>query len=155
MNIVKHWKSLTVVGGLVALVAGAAAWVSVQDAAGTEITVYKTSTCGCCTKWVDHLRANGFTVTAIDVTDLVTIKQEHGITQDLASCHTALVDGYVVEGHVPADVIRQLLKERPRIAGIAVPGMPMGSPGMEGSYSEPYDVVAFQPNGGRYVFASR
>jgi hypothetical protein len=121
----------------------------------TEITVYKTPTCGCCSAWVEHLEKNGFVVKAKDVPDLTALKRHYGVTQELASCHTGFVEGYVVEGHVPADVIAKLLKDKPKVKGIAVPGMPMGSPGMEGPRSEPYDVVTFDSTGKTGVFASR
>lgn len=126
-----------------------------SHAALPTITVYKTPTCGCCTDWVDHLRENGFSVVAHDLDDLSPIKAELGIRRELASCHTAVVDGYVVEGHVPADLIARLLTERPAVTGIAVPGMPIGSPGMEGPYSQRYDVLTFDRDGRTTVFARR
>ncbi|HEX7120078.1 MAG TPA: DUF411 domain-containing protein [Longimicrobiales bacterium] len=124
------------------------------DAAPT-ITVYKSPTCGCCTKWVEHLREHGFEVVTHDTRNVSEVKATSGVPGELASCHTAIVDGYVVEGHVPADLILRMLKERPEIAGLAVPGMPMGSPGMEGPYAEEYDVVAFRRDGSTEVYASR
>lgn len=131
----------------------------VPDATGAvtapTVTVYKSPTCGCCNKWIEHLEANGYDVVAHDVRDLNAVKRQLGIAPALASCHTAIVDDYLVEGHVPADVIGRLLEERPAIAGIAVPGMPMGSPGMEGPYSEPYDVLAFDRAGKISVFDRR
>jgi hypothetical protein len=120
----------------------------------TTVTVYKSPTCGCCNAWVDHMREAGFTVVTIDTNDVSGIKHQHGVTGDLGSCHTALVGGYVLEGHVPAADVKRLLAERPRVTGLAVPGMPMGSPGMEGMYSDKYDVVAFDRSGSRTVFAS-
>jgi hypothetical protein len=104
-----------------------------------------------------HLQTNGFPVRTVDMDDLTPIKARHGVPTALHSCHTALVEGYVVEGHVPADLIDRLLRERPRIAGIAVPGMPLGSPGMEspGRRAEPYKVIAFDGKGGTSVFATR
>lgn len=119
------------------------------------ITVYKSPTCGCCGKWVDHLEENGFDVKSVDTPDVNPTKMKYGVPRELASCHTALVDGYVVEGHVPADVIKKMLSEEPEIVGLAVPGMPMGSPGMEGSRVDNYDIIAFQEDGTRSVFASR
>jgi hypothetical protein len=106
---------------------------------------------------VGHLRAQGFTVKVENLTNLRPIKAKYGIPADLEACHTALVDGYLVEGHVPADQIVRLLRERPKIIGIAVPGMPSGSPGMEvpGSPSQPYQIFSFDPTGKRTVFASR
>lgn len=120
------------------------------------IQVYKTPTCGCCTKWIDHLEAAGFEVEATDLPDLTSLKNENGVPAELGSCHTALVDGYVIEGHVPAEDIARLLAERPKVSGLAVPEMPLGSPGMEHpdpTLHQPYDVVAFGPDGIR-VFAS-
>ncbi|HEX2092963.1 MAG TPA: DUF411 domain-containing protein [Longimicrobiaceae bacterium] len=132
-----------------------AAWAYEPAASGPVVTVYKTPSCGCCRKWVDHLRSHGFRVTSHDMADVQPIKRRHGVPGSAASCHTALVGGYVVEGHVPADVIQKLLRERPRVAGVAVPGMPMGSPGMEGPYSERYDVVSFDRSGKTAVYVRR
>lgn len=120
----------------------------------TEVVVYKSPTCGCCHKWEDHLRANGFKVTSRPTDDMQTIKKEQGVPSDLSSCHTAVVGGYVVEGHVPAATLQKLLKEKPAVAGIAVPGMPIGSPGMEGHIVEKYDVISYDSSGTRKVFAS-
>lgn len=127
--------------------------LALEDA--PTITVYKTPTCGCCTSWVEHLREHGFEVETHDMANLTPVKQRLGITRSLESCHTAEVDGYIVEGHVPADLIERMLRDRPRIAGLAVPGMPMGSPGMEGSYSENYDVLAFDRDGKTAVYDRR
>lgn len=132
------------------------AGVRADQAPAETITVYKTSTCGCCSLWVKHLQANGFQVEAhdIDQQKLTGMAREAGVTADLQSCHTAKVGRYVVEGHVPAADIQRMLKERPAIAGISAPGMPMGSPGMEqGGVKQPYDVVAFTKSGQRSVFA--
>jgi hypothetical protein len=117
------------------------------------VLVYKTEGCGCCNGWVEHLRAAGYNVDARNVTDLTAVKLDAGVPADLSSCHTALIDGYVVEGHVPADVIERLLTERPPVAGISAPGMPVGSPGMEGPGARPYEVYAFDRQGARSVFA--
>jgi hypothetical protein len=117
------------------------------------VQVYKSATCGCCSKWVDHMRAAGFAVEASNVRDVNLYKQEHGVPPQLASCHTALVDGYVVEGHVPADDVIKLLRERPEVIGIAVPGMPMGSPGMESPNPEYFETIAFNSAGPVAVFA--
>lgn len=128
-----------------------------QQPATTEtVQVYKTATCGCCGIWVEHLRSNGFAVVAHDVSqeELTTIAMEAGVSAGLGSCHTAKVGGYAIEGHVPASDIQRLLRERPDVAGIAVPGMPVGSPGMEmGDRRDPYNVVAFTKDGRRSVFA--
>ncbi|MEE9398124.1 MAG: DUF411 domain-containing protein [Methylococcales bacterium] len=113
-----------------------------------KVTVYKSPTCGCCSKWINHLEANGFSVVAHDVQDVNLIKTQNGLPPQLASCHTALVDGYVVEGHVPAADIKRLLTEKPDIKGVATPGMPIGSPGMEhGDRKDTFDVVAFDRQG--------
>ena len=126
-------------------------------AAGPKVTVYKTSSCGCCRLWVDHMKSNGFDVQAMDVSaaDVRAVSKAAGLKDEDTSCHTAKIGTYVVEGHVPADVIQKLLKEKPAVAGIAVAGMPMGSPGMEGSYSDRYDIVAFEKSGKQRVYASR
>jgi len=122
--------------------------------ASDAVVVYKTPRCGCCVDWVAHLRANGFSVTVEEMQDLSPIKARFGVPADLESCHTAIVDGYVVEGHVPASDVRRLLAEKPAARGIAVPGMPVGSPGMErGDEREPYQVIQFGDQG-RAVFAT-
>ncbi len=120
-----------------------------------QVTVYKSPSCGCCGAWIEHLEKRGFDVRAVNTQDMAQIKATHGIHSGLSSCHTALVDGYVVEGHVPADVIERMLTERPAIAGIAVPGMPVGSPGMEvpGQLPQRYEVLAFDPSGRTTVYA--
>ncbi len=118
------------------------------------VQVYKSPTCGCCSKWVSHLEANGFTVEATDVNDINLIKSSFGIPPALASCHTAVIGDYLVEGHVSAEDIVQLLKQKPVIKGIAVPGMPIGSPGMEGSNPQAYDVISFDAQGKTDVFSS-
>ena len=135
--------------------AGAAATTAgevVSSGDGPAVHVYKTATCGCCVKWVDHLREAGFAVTVEDTRDLMAVKRREGVPTDLSSCHTALVDGYVVEGHVPASVVQAFLEEPGDARGLAVPGMPIGSPGMEGRYAEAYDVFSFDADGGRTVF---
>ena len=120
------------------------------------VEVYKTPTCGCCGKWVEHLRANGFTVRTTDLESTGPVQTRHRVPPEVRSCHTALVGGYVVEGHVPATEVKRLVKERPRIAGIAVAGMPIGSPGMEvaGTEPQPYYVVSFDRAGQIEVFAT-
>jgi len=117
-----------------------------------EMTVYKSPTCGCCSKWVDHVKAAGFTVKTIDQSDLSELKADLGVTKALSSCHTALVGGYVIEGHVPAADIQRLLKEHPKIVGLAAPGMPGAGPGMDTS-KEAYDVLAFDSAGKTTVWA--
>jgi hypothetical protein len=121
------------------------------------MTVYKSPTCGCCAKWNDHMRAAGFAVTSNDLADVSPIKTQHGVPMQTRSCHTALVGGYAIEGHVPADVVKKLLRERPAIAGIAAPGMPAGSPGMEmpDGRKDTYQIVAFDKQGKTSVYATR
>jgi hypothetical protein len=123
------------------------------NAFASDITVYKSPTCGCCSAWVDHLKAHGFRVAVKNADNLGVIKQEQGVSRELASCHTATVEGYVIEGHVPAADIKRLLAERPAVAGLAVPGMPMGSPGMEGPRKESYQVISFDKEGQTAVFS--
>jgi hypothetical protein len=126
-------------------------------AAKTPITVYKTPTCGCCKLWVEHLEKNGFAPKTHDLNDLTETKDALGVPDALRSCHTAVIGRYVIEGHVPADLITKLVKEKPtNILGLGVPGMPAGSPGMEmGSRKDPYDVFAFTRDGKRSVYAKR
>ncbi len=128
-----------------------------QEVGAREIIVYKTAACGCCSNWVEYVKRHGFTVKTEDVTDLTAIKVEHGVPPGMQSCHTALVDGYVIEGHVPVESIQRMLEERPDIAGLAVPGMPTGSPGMEvpGQPADSYDVIAFDRAGNTSVYESR
>lgn len=126
----------------------------------TPITVYKSSTCGCCTSWVTYLSANGFAPTVVTVDDpsrLDEIKTTSGVPDAMRSCHTALTGSYAIEGHVPADLIQKLLREKPRARGLAVPGMVSGSPGMDnpGSTPQHYDVLLFQRDGTSRVYASR
>ncbi len=122
---------------------------------GPTIKVYKDANCGCCKEWVTHLEQNGFKVESVDMPDLSAVKQKYGVKPELESCHTGVVNGYTVEGHVPADLILKMLKEKPAIAGIAVPGMPSGSPGMEGGAKEKYDVLTFDRAGRTTVYAKR
>lgn len=134
----------------------AAVPAATADNGAPQLVVYKSPTCGCCNAWVDHMRENGFAVETRDTTDLTPIKKLHGIAPEHESCHTAIVDGYVVEGHVPADLVAKLLTERPAdVAGLVVPGMPMGSPGMEGMYKQAYDVLALGKDGRTTVYARR
>jgi len=131
-------------------------WTAAQTAK-PQMTVYKSATCGCCSKWVEHMQANGFEVKAVNVDDIDKVKRERGVPADAASCHTAIVNGYVVEGHVPADAVQKMLKEKPSIAGIAVPGMPMGSPGMEvpGGQKEAFNIVSFDKSGKTAIYEKR
>ena len=120
------------------------------------MTVYKTAQCGCCKDWVKHVEAAGFKTKVIDMEVLTQIKKDAGVPADLESCHTALLDSYVFEGHVPADLIKKVLAEKPKITGLAVGGMVVGSPGMEqGSMKQPYNVMAFTKGGKSTVYARR
>ncbi|MDB5762947.1 MAG: hypothetical protein JWQ21_1942 [Herminiimonas sp.] len=121
-------------------------------AALPPIEVYKTANCGCCQSWVAHLRSNGFTVKAQDVANLSDYRAKFGVPQALASCHTGVVNGYALEGHVPASEIKRMLAERPEAKGLAVPSMPLGAPGMEGPRSDPFDVLIFQADGSHSVY---
>lgn len=122
-------------------------------AAAGEVTVWKSPSCGCCGKWVDHMRAHGFRVVVHEADDLTPVKRREGVPDNLQACHTATIDGYTIEGHVPAADVKRLLAEKPRARGIAVAGMPVGSPGMEqGSAREPYDVIVFDDLARQSVF---
>jgi hypothetical protein len=136
---------------ILTLIARTAAFPAVPGLAAEAptITVHKDPNCGCCGLWVRHLQAAGFTVKAIDTAELDAVKTRLGVPQELAACHTAEIAGYVVEGHVPAAALKRFLAEKPNATGLAVPGMPIGSPGMEGGTPEPYDVVLFGPAGRR------
>jgi hypothetical protein len=127
--------------------------VVAADVGRQEVTVHMSPYCGCCGDWVKHLEADGFRVERRMVNDVSMARKQHGVPTALASCHTAMVDGYVVEGHVPASDIRRLLAERPRAVGLSAPGMPAGSPGMEGAGAEPYETVLFRADGSADVFA--
>ena len=120
-----------------------------------SIKVYKTPTCGCCKAWVEHLEQNGFKAEVVDMPDLSAVKAKYGVAPQHQSCHTAVVGDYTIEGHVPADLIMKMLNEKPAIAGLAVPGMPAGSPGMEGATKESYDVLTFDRAGRTTVYAQR
>jgi len=139
----------------IALSAGSVSAQTKQAAAAKpHLLVYKSPTCGCCAKWVEHVNAAGFTSETTNLPDVSPIKTKHGVPAQLASCHTSLVGGYVIEGHVPAEDIRRLLRERPAIAGLAAPGMPAGSPGMDVPNSPPYQVLSFDKQGRTKVFAT-
>ena len=120
-----------------------------SDAAdAVEIMVYRDPSCHCCGRWMDHLREQGFEPRNIPTENMDAFKQQHGIPDELASCHTAVVNGYLIEGHVPAADIKQLLAEQTQVAGIAVPGMPIGTPGMESEEdSDPFTVFSFDNQG--------
>ncbi|XKH02558.1 DUF411 domain-containing protein [Marinobacter nauticus] len=125
-----------------------------SEATLPSVHVYKSPTCGCCTAWMDHLKENGFEVTATNSNNMGQIKADAGLIPGLGSCHTAYVGDYVVEGHVPAEDIKQLLTEAPMATGLSVPGMPAGSPGMEmGNRQDHYQVILFNNRGQTRVFA--
>lgn len=146
--------------GTGAVCAGSAAQASKKPARAAApkpvmMAVYKTPTCGCCAKWVEHMKQNGFTVHVTDMNDLSAVKTKHGVPPRSQSCHTAVVNGYVIEGHVPAADVKRMLKDKPAIAGLALPGMPAGSPGMEqpGIKSPAYEVLSFDKRGATRVYA--
>ena len=119
-----------------------------------DIVVYKNPQCGCCTKWVTYLEGHGYNVTVDEKRDVYEVKEELGVPVNLAACHTAIIDGYIVEGHITHRDIQRLLLLRPDVKGIAVPGMPVGTPGMEvGDIKHPYNVISFDENGMMQVFA--
>ena len=148
----RRWLGIALGGTAAALMTGA---VPAFAAAPVAITVYKDPSCGCCNKWVEHLRAHGFAVTTRDTADMDEVKDTFGVPAALRSCHTGTIGAYVIEGHVPADVIQQLVHERATVAGLAVPGMVTGSPGMEGGTPQPYDIIAYQRDGKTRVYGHR
>jgi hypothetical protein len=146
--------------GVVAVAVGvvAVAWLGIRatGAEASDIIVYKTPTCGCCNNWIEHLRDNGFAVDVVNVSETQTTRERFGVPYRMGSCHTAVVGEYWVEGHVPADLIKRLLDQSPGdIRGISVPGMPVGSPGMEGPNPVVYDVLAYGTDGRISVYATR
>ena len=139
---------------LMLLAAASLAFASTRAAsAAPEVSVFKLVDRGCCDLWAEHLRKNGFTVSVRAVPDLTPVRVKYGIPNVFGTCHTALVDGYAIEGHVPAADIRRLLRTNLKVAGLAVPGMPPGSPGMEGPRRVPYDVLTFVRTGATRVYA--
>ncbi len=147
---------LTLTGGglLSALVSRDLLAFAAEPTAAEKLVVHLSPSCGCCSKWVAHMSEAGFAVELHHMSDVDAVKKEHNVPEKLWSCHTALVGGYAVEGHVPAQVVQRLLKERPSIAGLAVAGMPMGSPGMEhGDHKEPFEVLSFTCCGDLKVYA--
>jgi len=123
-----------------------------QPAAKPVVHVYKTEYCGCCTEWVKHLEKNGFAVKAENVQSPSDFREKFGIPENLGSCHSGMVQGYALEGHVPAAEIKRLLAEKPRARGLAVPSMPMGSPGMEGKRKDAYDVLLVRNDGSYKIY---
>ncbi|MHB1069061.1 MAG: DUF411 domain-containing protein [Gemmatimonadaceae bacterium] len=154
----RQWLGIAA-GGAVFTLGTARVWLGRMpwdaDPSATRIVVYASPTCDCCRAWMRHLKSSGFAVTKKLMNDVTPKKQQLGVPEDLWSCHTALVDGYAIEGHVPADLIQQMLRERRAIAGLAAPGMPNGSPGMEGPTRDRYEVIAFSRNGATEVYAIR
>lgn len=151
-------RAAALLGGVVLASPFAAQSAAQPSAHGAlpPMTVYKDPNCGCCTEWVAHVRRAGFTVTVRDTGDMASVKASFGVPAALVSCHTARVGAYAIEGHVPADLIIRLLNEQKPGRGLAVPGMPIGSPGMEqGSRKDPYDVLLFDKAGKTTVYASR
>ena len=144
----KHKNALALIASLILLVTS-----SPSQQSGPLVTVFKTPTCGCCGKWVEHLKANGFTVKVQEVNDTSPYEKQYRVPRTMVSCHTAVVNGYTIEGHVPAAEIKRLLNERPKAVGLAVPGMPVGSPGMESAHSEAYSVFVFDESGKASVYA--
>lgn len=142
-------------GGSLAALLAVLGLLAAQQSVAADIVVYKSPTCGCCGKWVKHMEDAGFSVDVEDVRDLAPIKRELGVPGRMQSCHTAKVGDYIVEGHVPADLVKRMLDEKPDIKGLAVPGMPMGSPGMEGPRKDPYNVMAVGNDGRTSVYARR
>lgn len=148
----RHFLRTLAAGAAVLTPAGAAL---AQAARPLAIDVYKSPLCGCCEDWVRHLRANGFAVTVHDVEDTGVYRARYGMPERFGSCHTGVTGGYAIEGHVPAADIRKLLAARPKAVGLAVPGMPLGSPGMEqGPRKDPFDVLLVKADGTASVFAS-
>lgn len=148
-------KNKTFIGMFFSVVISAfAGFVYMQSvSAEPEMTVYKSPTCGCCGKWITHMEENGFKINAVDVLEMNIVKQKFGVSRKLASCHTAVVDGYFVEGHVPAVDVKRLLSEKPDVLGLSVPGMPVGSPGMEmGDRMDRYSVLAIDKEGSTQVY---
>ena len=154
----RSWLSVAF-GGAATLVVGRRSWsgLSARVANGTDpaITVFASPSCQCCQRWVSHLEVNAFKVTIQKVTDVTIYKRKYGVPEKLWSCHTGIIGPYAIEGHVPVDLIEKMLIERPAIAGLAVPGMPKGAPGMESDIPEKYDVIAFRKNGETEVYGTR
>ena len=159
------FKSVLAIGVVIvigALVLFARAPTGVSDkplpdrAKDDVVTVYKTEACGCCLKWVDHLESNGLDVEVVNVASTAPARERFGVPNKLLSCHTGTINGYWVEGHVPADLVKKLITDKPEdIRGISAPGMPMGSPGMEGPNPVQYDIVAYHADGTTRVYATR
>jgi len=149
----RHWKTWAALMAVASLTTAAVAdREPAVSGASKEMTVWKSPSCGCCGKWIDYLKARGYKITVYDMDDVTPVKRQHRMPEAMWSCHTAVIDGYLVEGHVPEEDIARMVKEKPQIAGLAVPGMVTGSPGMEGPNPRHYDVIAFG-SGRTSVFA--
>jgi len=150
-----HLKAFGI--GIVLAVLGVGAYLQFGPSASAglpTVTVYKSPSCQCCSDWVAHMKEEGFEVEVQSKLRMKPVKKQVGLPASLAACHTSVVGNYVVEGHVPAQEVKQLLREQPDVRGLSVPGMPVGSPGMErGNRVEPYEVVTFTPSGETTVFA--
>ncbi len=143
-------------GLLIPLVAVSAAWYTTPEAPLPVLRIVKSSTCACCQAWADYMAKQGFTVQIENRDDFTALKRANGVTRELESCHTAFVDGLVIEGHVPADLVKRLLRTKPKgVKGIAAPGMPRGSPGMEGPVTDRYTVYTFDAAGHATPYAQR
>lgn len=157
-SVLSQWSHLKAFGvGIVLAVLGVGGYVYFGPLASADlptVTVYKSPSCNCCAEWVTHMREQGFPVEIQSRFNVKPVKRKVGVPSSLAACHTAVVNNYVVEGHVPAKDVKQLLRENPKVRGLSVPGMPVGSPGMErGNRVEPYKVLTFTPAGDTTVFA--
>ncbi|WP_235086860.1 MULTISPECIES: DUF411 domain-containing protein [Chromobacterium] len=144
MNKRMYWAAAALAVSLMSPVVAAAGGV-----------MHKDPYCGCCTAWAEHMQQNGVALQSRNEADMSALKARLKVPADLRSCHTAEIGGYVFEGHVPADLVKKVLKDKPKIVGLAVPGMPMGSPGMEGPSKQPYQVLSFDEQGRRSVYATR
>ena len=151
----KASKQWWIWSSFLATVLALVAVLAVQKTMAADIVVYKSPTCGCCGKWIEHMEKAGFSVDVENMSDVAPIKRELGVPGRMQSCHTAKVGDYFIEGHVPADLVKRLLADKPDIKGLTVPGMPMGSPGMEGPRKDPYYVIAVGKEGGYRVYARR
>jgi len=155
VTVIKKYGLFIILAGLLA-VGGTFAVLQTEASTAATVVVYKSPSCTCCAKWVDHLVASGFEVEVHDEVDMNAVKAKNGVRPAFTSCHTALVGGYVIEGHVPADQIVRLLAEKPAVLGLSAPGMPVGSPGMEQndpSLHRDFDVVTFDGAGRTAVYA--
>lgn len=144
----KSTTTLRLIAGLILLAVS-----SPSQQSGPLVTVFKLRTCSCCSKWVEHLQANGFAVKVQEVSDTAGYERQYHVPQNMVSCHTAVVNGFTIEGHVPATEIKRLVNEKPKAVGLAVPGMPVGSPGMETGRTEAYSVFLFDESGYSSVYA--